>query len=100
MQYVGFPHFDRLWPRPCHERHCKAVSASYMQLEDVDAKWRFLTIPKSISNLDRWPKSAIPNFVACMMYVEHVLRVRVDWSSLGAAYGHKFGVLELHLLNA
>ena len=21
MQYVGFLHFDRLWPRPCIERH-------------------------------------------------------------------------------
>ena len=91
MQYVGFPHFDRLWPRPCHERHCKAISASYIQLEDVEAKWRFLTILRSISNLDRWPKSAIPKSVACMMYAEHVLRVRVDWSSLGALHGQKFG---------
>jgi hypothetical protein len=38
MQYVGFSHFDRLWPRSCYEKHCKAVSVSYMQLEDVDAK--------------------------------------------------------------
>jgi hypothetical protein len=91
MQYVGFPHFDRLWPRSCHEKHCKAISASYMQLEDVDAKWRFLTILRSISNLDRWPKSAIPKSVACMMYAEHVLRVRVDWSSLGALHDQKFG---------
>lgn len=91
MQYVGFPHFDRLWPRHCHERHCKAVNASYTQLEDVEAKWRFLTILRSISNLDRWPKSAIPKSVACMMYAEHVLRVRVDWSSLGALHDQKFG---------
>jgi hypothetical protein len=93
MQYVGFPHFDRLWPRSCHERHCKAISASYMQLEEVEAKWRFLTILRSISNLDRWPKCAIPKSVACMMYAEHVLRVRVDWSSLGALHGQKFGVI-------
>jgi hypothetical protein len=38
MQYVGFPHFDRLWPRSCHEKLYKAISANYMQLEDVDAK--------------------------------------------------------------
>jgi hypothetical protein len=41
--------------------------------------------------LDRWPKSAIPKSVACMMYAEHVLQVRVDWSSLGALHGQKFG---------
>ena len=54
--------------------------ASYIQLEDVETKWRFLTILRNISNLERWPKSAIPKSVACMMYAEHVLRVRVDWS--------------------
>jgi hypothetical protein len=62
-----------------------------MQLEDVEAKWRILTILRSISNLDRWPKNAIPKSVACMMYAKHVLRVWVDWSSLGALHGQKFG---------
>ena len=38
MQYVGFPHFDRLQPRTCHERHCKAISASYIQLKDMETK--------------------------------------------------------------
>ena len=38
MQYVGFPHFDRLWPRPCHEIHCRAISANYNRLQDVETK--------------------------------------------------------------
>ena len=53
MQYMALPHFDQLWPRPCHERHCKAICASYMQLENVEAKQRFLTIFRSISDLER-----------------------------------------------
>ena len=38
MQYVGLLHFDRLWPRPSYERHCKFINASYIQLEDVETK--------------------------------------------------------------
>jgi hypothetical protein len=38
MQYVGFPHFDQLWPRPCYERHYKGINTSYMKLEDMEAK--------------------------------------------------------------
>ena len=38
MQYVSFPHFDRFWPRPYHERHCKSKGAGYIQLEDVEKK--------------------------------------------------------------
>ena len=41
--------------------------------------------------MERWPKSAIPKSVACMMYAEHVLRVRVDWASLDALNAQKFG---------
>jgi hypothetical protein len=91
LQYVGFPHFDRLWPRPCHEIHCRSISANYNQLQNVETKWRFLTILRNISNFERWRKGAIPKSVACMMYAEHVLRVRVDWSSLGALTEKKFG---------
>ena len=78
MKYVGFPHFDWLWLRSCHERHCKAKGVSYAQIPDMETKWRFLTIFRNISNLERWPKGAIPKFVASIMYAEHVLRVRVD----------------------
>ena len=53
MQYVGFSHFNWLWPRACHERRCRVVSTSYEQLENVQAKWRFLTILRSISDLER-----------------------------------------------
>ena len=38
MQYVGFPHFDRLWPRPCHKIHCRSINANYNQLQDVETK--------------------------------------------------------------
>jgi hypothetical protein len=51
------------------------------------------------NNLERWPKSAIPKSVAYMIYAVHVLRVRVDWSSLGALNEKKFGVLKLHSLS-
>ena len=34
------------------------------------------------TNEERWPKNAIPKCVASLMYAEHVLRVRVDWSTL------------------
>jgi hypothetical protein len=93
MQFVGFPHFDRLWPRHCHERHCRALSANYYQLEDVEIKWRFLTILRNISNLAKWSKRAIPKSVAYMMYAEHVLHVRVDWSNLATLSEKKFGGL-------
>jgi hypothetical protein len=91
MQYVGHPHFDRLWPRPCHEVHCRSISANYNQLEDVEIKWKFLIILRNISILERWPKGAIPKSVTCLMYAKHVLRVRVDWSRLGALKKKKFG---------
>ena len=49
MKYVGFPHFDRLWPPTSHEQHCKLRDAKYLHLEDVEVKWRFLTILRAIS---------------------------------------------------
>ena len=27
MKYVGFPHFDRLWPPTSYEQHCKSKDA-------------------------------------------------------------------------
>lgn len=80
--YVGFPHFDRLWPERCHEQHCKAKGARYNNIEDVDVKWRFLTILRAISNSERWPKNSIPRCILSTMYAEHVLRKAVDWSTL------------------
>ena len=50
-------------------------------------------ILKNISNLDRWPKSAIPKFVGCMIYAEYVLRVRLDWSTPNALNVQKFGAI-------
>jgi hypothetical protein len=93
MQFVGFPHFDRLWPRHCHERHCRVLSVNYHQLEDVEIKWRYLTILRNIFNLAKWPKGTIPKSVVCIKYAEHVLRVRVDWSNLTALSERKFGGL-------
>ena len=37
---------------------------------------------RKISNLERWPKNAIPKCIASMMYAEHVLRMTMDWSTL------------------
>ena len=81
MKYVGFPHFDRLWPPTSHEQHCKSRDAKYLHLEDVEVKWRFLTILRAISEQTKWPKGSIPRSIASMMYAEHVLRVDVDWST-------------------
>ena len=81
MKYVGFPYFDRLWPPTSHEQHCKSRDAKYLHLEDVEVKWRFLTILRAISEQTKWPKGSIPRSIASMMYAEHVLRVDVDWST-------------------
>ena len=81
MKYVGFPHFDRLWPPTSYEQHCKSRDAKYLHLEDVEVKWRFLTILRAISEQTKWPKGSIPRSIASMMYAEHVLRVDVDWST-------------------
>ena len=82
MKYGNFAHFDRLWPESSHVAHCKAKDAKYSHIEDLEVKWRFLTILRGISNKERWPKNAILKCVASLMYAEHVLRVRVDWSTL------------------
>ena len=79
MKYVGFPHFDRLWPPTSHEQHCKSRDAKYLHLEDVEVKWWFLTILRAISEQTKWPKGSIPRSIASMMYAEHVLHVDVDW---------------------
>ena len=38
QKYVGFPHFDRLWPERCHEQHCKAKGVRYNNIEDLEVK--------------------------------------------------------------
>ena len=49
MKYIGFLHFDRLWPFSSHEQHCKSKDAKYLYFEDLEVKWRFLTIFRAIS---------------------------------------------------
>ena len=82
MKYVNFPHFDRLLPESSHEHHCKSKDAKYNQIQDLETKWTFFIILKKISNLERWPKNAIPKCIASMKYAEHVLRMTMDWSTL------------------
>ena len=82
MEYVSFTHFDCLWPESSHVAHCKAKDAKYSHIEDLEVKWRFLTILKEISNEERWSENAISCCVASVMYVEFVLEVRVDWFTL------------------
>ena len=48
MKYVGFPHFNRLWPPSSHEQHCKSKDEKYLHLEDMEVKWRFMTILRAI----------------------------------------------------
>ena len=95
MKYVGFPHFDHLWPPTLHEQHCKSRNAKYLHLEDVEVKWRFLTIFRAISEQTKWPKGSIPRSIVSMMYAEHVLRVDVDWSTF---HTEGFGAIGLGLL--
>ena len=64
MKYVGFPHFDRLWPPSSHKQHCKSKDAKYLHPEDVKVKWRFLTILRAISEQTKWPKGSIPCSIA------------------------------------
>ena len=59
-EYVSFAHFDRLWPESSHAAHCKTRDAKYSHIEDLEVKWRFLTILRGISNQQKWPKNAIP----------------------------------------
>ena len=82
MKYVNFAHFDCLWLESSHVAHYKAKDAKYSHIEDLEVKWRFPTILKGVSNEERWPKNEIPKCVASLMYAEHVLRVRVNWSTL------------------
>ena len=82
MEYISFVHFDCLWLESSHVVHCKAKDTKYSHIEDLEVKWRFLTILRGISNEERWPKNAIPCCVASLMCVEHVLGVRVDWCTL------------------
>jgi hypothetical protein len=52
-------------------------------------KWRFLTILRAISNSDRYAQNIIPVSIVSLMYVEHVLRMPVDWSTLpSTGFGH------------
>lgn len=93
MEFVGFAHIDRLWPESSHASHCRAKAAKYSTIEDVEVKWRFFCILTAISNVTRWPKNNIPRCIAALMYAEHVLGKRVDWSTLGDVRGGRFGCL-------
>ena len=61
MKYVNFAHFDHLWPESSHVAHCKAKDAKYNHIEDMEVKWRFLTILTGISNEERWQKMRFRN---------------------------------------
>ena len=82
MTYLGFVHFDRMWPPCSHKQHCKSRDAKYLHLEDVEVKGWFLTILQAISEHSKWPKGSFPRNIASMMYAEHVLCINVDWSTL------------------
>ena len=44
MKYENFAHFDCLRPESSHVAHYKAKDAKYSHIEDLEVKWRFLTI--------------------------------------------------------
>jgi hypothetical protein len=82
LQYVKLAFLDRMWPRECHAKNIERKSASWCDLVNIEVKWRFLTILRAISNSDRYARNIIPVSIVSLMYVEHVLRVPVDWSTL------------------
>jgi hypothetical protein len=89
LQYVKLAFSDRMWPRECHTKNIETKSASWCDLVDIEVKWRFLTILRTISNSDRYARNIIPISIVSIMYVEHVLRVPMDWSTLpSTGFGH------------
>jgi hypothetical protein len=82
LQYVKLAFSDRMWPRKCHAKNIETKSASWCDLVDIEVKWRFVTILRTISNSDRYARNIIPVSIVLLMYAEHVLRVPVDWSTL------------------
>ena len=56
LQFVGFPHFDRLWPRPCYERHCRALSANDYQLEKCGHKMEIFNNTQKYLQFDKMSK--------------------------------------------
>ena len=93
MKYFNFFHFLRLWPKSSHVAYCKAKDANYSHIEDLKVKWRFLTILRGTFKEEKCSKNAIPKCVASLMYAKHVLRVRVDWSTL-RSINKKIGQIE------
>jgi hypothetical protein len=82
LRYVKLAFSDTMWPRQCYTKNIETKSASWCDLVDIEVKWRFLTILRAISNSDRYAQNIIPVSIVSLMYVEHVLRVPVDWSTL------------------
>jgi hypothetical protein len=82
LQYVKLAFLDRMWPRECYAKNVETKSASWCDLVHIEVKWRFVTILRVISNSDRYARNMILVSIVTLMYVEHVLRVPVDWSSL------------------
>jgi hypothetical protein len=84
-----------MWPRECHAKNIETKSASWCDLVDIEVKWRFMTILQAISNSDRYAQNIILVSIVSLMYVEHVFRVAVDWSTLPST---RFGRLsEMYL---
>jgi hypothetical protein len=89
LQYVKLVFSDRMWPRECHAKNIEIKSASWCDLVDIKVKWKFLIILRAISNSDRYARNIIPVSIVLLMYVEHVLRVPVDWLILPSTrFGH------------
>jgi hypothetical protein len=79
-----------MWPCECHAKNIERKSASWCDLVDIEVKRRFLTILRAILNSDRYARNIIPVSIVSLMYVEHVLRVPVDWPTLPST---RFGCL-------
>ena len=90
MKFFDFPHFDRLWPNRQHKLDCKAKNAKYGALKDMVVKCRFLCILWAVSNEPKWLKNEILKAILALMYAEHVLKKKVNWSTsktLGSSFG-------------
>jgi hypothetical protein len=95
LQYMKLTFLDRMWPCQCYTKNIETKSASWCDLVDIEVKWKVLTVSQAISNSDLYARNIIPVSIVLLMYVEHVLRVPVDWSTLpSTGFGR---LLEIYL---
>lgn len=89
MKCVKFTHLDRMWPKEFYKRNVRKKNGKYPAIMDIEVKWHFLMILRTILDQCPYMKITIQKSIISMMYAKHVLRVVMDWSSLPCdGFGH------------